>query len=167
MVCDLCPLPWIGEFKLDSGEKDIGLEEDEPSNKLWSVDTLVPLWGCLDRCAGGDSERESFGNVKEHLSFGDKTIGFLAAYVLESIASLVSAAVEGTLPLSCSLSDTGSVLVINPGRFGLALQLGSVQVVPLDTQDFAREPTMGATVDAAEQAMQEDMLTGLMGQQGE
>ncbi len=33
-------------------------------------------------------------------------------------------------------------------------------------QDFALEMFMGATEEAAEHAEQEDMLTGLMGQQG-
>lgn len=36
---DLCPFPWIWESKLDSGQKDNGLEEDEASIKLGSVDT--------------------------------------------------------------------------------------------------------------------------------
>lgn len=105
--------------------------------------------------------------VKELIPSGIEIILLLAAFVLESIASDVSTAVNERLPLFWSLGDTGSVLAIKPGGFGRALQLSSVQFLPLDKHDFARKPTIGATVEAAEQAKQEDMLTGLMGQQGE
>lgn len=38
--------------------------------------------------------------------------------------------------------------------------------VSMEVQDFALDTFMGATEEAAEHAKQEDMLTGLMGQQG-
>lgn len=125
----------------------------------------MPLWVCLYRCAAGGVLQ--LDKVKEILLSGDEIILLLSACMLDSIASVVSTAVEEMFPLFCSLGDTGSVLAIKTGGFCLALQLGSVHIVPLDTQDFSRKPTMGATFEAAEQAMQEDMLTGLMGQQGE
>lgn len=105
--------------------------------------------------------------VKESLPSGKEINLFLSAYDLESVASVVSMTAGERLPLFSSLGDTGFVLSVISGSFGLALQLESVHVLHLDTQDFDCKPTMGATFDAAEQATQDDMLTWLMGQQGE
>lgn len=125
----------------------------------------MPLWVRLYRCAPGGVLQ--LVKVKELLPSGDEIILLLAECVLDSIASVDCVAVDEMFPLFCSLGDTGSVLAIKTGGFCLVLQLGCVHIVPLDTQDFGRKSTMGATFEAAEQAMQEDMLTGLMGQQGE
>lgn len=49
---------------------------------------------------------------------------------------------------------------------GFKISQDLVYGLSMEVQDFALGTFMGATEEAAEHAKQEDMLTGLMGQQG-
>lgn len=51
-------------------------------------------------------------------------------------------------------------------KSGIKIWQDLEQGLSMEVQDFALGMFMGATEEAAEHAKQEDMLTGLMGQQG-
>lgn len=129
--------------------------------ELGTVGKQFPLWPDSDRWA---LAVWTVGELGEGLCFVGKAILVLVKCWYDS--SLSCGFISGISFGVLTTYDTERELWSGFRSCVFETWQDSVQGLSMEEQDFALDTFMGATEEAAEHAEQEDMLTGLKGQQG-